>query len=140
METTLQIERLRKYNFKITPQRIRVIEFINNSPGHFTAEDVYKTVVKTEPSITVATVYNILKVITKSGILTSFEANGTTWYETNLEPHANFVCLSCGMIEDVAEDTSKISDSIASKGYTVRNVDLIVRGYCDKCVRSGKAI
>jgi Fe2+ or Zn2+ uptake regulation protein len=44
------------------------------------------------------------------------------------------------MIEDVAEDTSKISDSIASKGYTVRNVDLIVRGYCDKCVRSGKAI
>ena len=70
METTLQIERLRKYNFKITPQRIRVIEFINNYPGHFTAEDVYKTVVKTEPSITVATVYNILKVITKSGILT----------------------------------------------------------------------
>ena len=140
METASQIEKLKKHNFKITPQRVRVIEFITNYHGHFRAEDVYRSVVKTEPSITVATVYNILKVITKSGIITSFEANGTSWYETNLEPHANFVCLSCGMIEDVPEDTSRISDSIASRGYRVSNVDLIVRGYCDKCVRSGKAV
>ena len=137
MTLTEQVEKLKKYNFKITPQRLRVIEYINESPGHFTAEDVYKSVVKVEPSITVATVYNILRAVTMSGILTSFEVNGTTWYETNLEKHANFVCLSCGSIEDFEIECNDLSKSAEAKGYKVNNVDVIIRGYCKECLSKG---
>lgn len=127
------VEKLKKYNFKITPQRLRVVEFINDHKAHFTADDVYNSVVKIEPSITVATVYNILRAVTKSGIVTSFEANGTTWYETNMEPHVNFVCLHCGKIEDVDLGYQDIGKEISDKGYKIRNVDIIARGYCKDC-------
>ncbi len=137
MTLSEQVEKLRKYNFKITPQRLRVIEYINESPGHFTAEDVYRSVVKVEPSITVATVYNILRAVTMSGILTSFEVKGTTWYETNLERHANFVCLSCGSIEDIEISCNDLGKGAESKGYKVENIDVIVRGYCKECLSKG---
>ncbi len=133
MSLSEHVDKLRSYNFKITPQRLRVIEYINGAPSHFTAEDVHKAVVKVEPSITVATVYNILKAVTASGILSSFEANGTTWYETNMTPHANFVCLSCGKIEDMPFDSTNFGSSASKAGYKIQSVDIILRGYCQTC-------
>ncbi len=128
------VDNLRKFNFKITPQRIEVIKFLEEgSYDHFTAEDVFNSVRQKEPTITLATVYNILRALRESGNINSFEVRGKTWFETNMDFHGNLVCDSCGRIIDVPVDPQKFSDLPSSSGYTIKSASLVMRGLCSEC-------
>ena len=128
------VNTLRSSGFKITPQRLRVIDYImSRTPGHFRAEDVYAEVHKIEPTITMATVYNILRTLQKSLILRSFELKGATWFETNTQPHANFLCEVCGEISDIDLGESSVASSASDKGYAVSECSYILKGTCPKC-------
>jgi len=129
------IQSLKKSKYKITPQRIGVIDYLNRQPGHFTAEDVYRNVKKVETTITQATVYNVLRVLKNSGAITSFEADGQTWFETNLEFHGNLVCRKCGKIEDVQLDPESIKTSELLGDRKIESATLIMSGLCSDCAR-----
>ncbi|MHB1471974.1 MAG: Fur family transcriptional regulator [Thermoplasmataceae archaeon] len=134
MSKEYYVNALRESKFKITPQRLQVIKYVNSkTPGHFTAEDVYQSVRKIEPTITLATIYNILKALRDAGTINSFEANGTTWFETNHEFHGNFICSNCGKITDVPIGTDLMANLNSLDGFTVENVSLILSGTCEKC-------
>ncbi len=130
----IYVENLRKSNFKITPQRIEVIKFLEEGGfDHFTAEDVFNSVREKEPTITLATVYNILRALRASGNINSFEVKGKTWFETNMDFHGNLVCENCGRIIDVPVDPERFSDIQASSGYKISSASLVMRGLCDEC-------
>lgn len=129
------VDALRKSGFKITPQRLAVIEFISDNPGHFTAETVYRTIKKKEPTVTLATVYNIFRAMKSSGIIQSFEVNGSTIYESNSIPHANFICTSCGSITDYPTEGENFIDMARSSGAVVQSVDIVIKGLCPSCAR-----
>ncbi len=133
MEEDKYVKALKKYKYKITPQRLAVIDYIKHNPGHFTAEEVYRNIKRTEPTITLATVYNIFKAMKASEIIQSFEANGATIYETNRERHANFICSSCGRIEDIEVPSLNFVDRLSERGMTVDSVEMVIRGYCESC-------
>jgi len=137
MSKEYYVSALRESKFKITPQRLQVIKYVNGrTPGHFTAENVYQSVKKTEPTITLATVYNILKALRDAGTINSFEANGTTWFETNHEFHGNFICRNCGEIIDVPMSHTLMEDLNAMKGFAVEDVSLVISGTCEKCSKT----
>lgn len=132
------VENLRKSNFKITPQRLEVINFLEEGNyEHFTAEDVYTNVKSREPTITLATVYNILRALRESGNINSFEVNGKTWFETNVQFHGNLVCNNCGKITDVQVDPERFSDLSSSGDYMITGANLVMRGLCKECNASG---
>lgn len=133
MDEDKYVKALKKYKYKITPQRLAVIDYIKHNPGHFTAEEVYRSIKRTEPTITLATVYNIFKAMKASGIIQSFEANGATIYETNKERHANFLCNSCGNIEDIEIKDVPFLEGLSGKGMSVDSVEIVIRGYCEPC-------
>lgn len=128
------VDNLRKSNFKITPQRLEVINFLDEGDyEHFTAEDVYSSVKAREPTITLATVYNILRALKESGNINSFEVNGKTWFETNVEFHGNLVCNNCGKITDISVDPGRFSDISRSGRYRITGASLVMRGLCADC-------
>jgi Fur family peroxide stress response transcriptional regulator len=134
MSKEYYVNALRGSKFKITPQRLQVIKFVNSrTPGHFTADDVFKAVRKSEPTITLATIYNILKAMKDAGTINSFEANGTTWFETNHEFHGNFICRNCGEIVDIPISQSLIKEMNSLEGFSVEEMNLILSGVCEKC-------
>lgn len=133
MEEDKYVKALKKYKYKITPQRLAVIDYIKHNPGHFTAEEVYRNIKRTEPTITLATVYNIFKAMKASEIIQSFEANGATIYETNKERHANFLCASCGKIEDIEVPELPFVDRLSDRRMSVDSVEIVIRGYCSTC-------
>lgn len=134
------VDNLRKSNFKITPQRLEVIKFLDEGKReHFTAEDVYHNVKAREPTITLATVYNILRALRESGNINSFEVNGKTWFETNVEFHGNLVCNSCGKITDVNVDRDALMDAGLSGNYTITGASLVLKGLCPECSKSKEA-
>lgn len=137
LQETEFIRILRKNQHKITPQRLSLIRYVCSNPGHFTAEEAYRNLKKTEPTITLATVYNILRIFTQSGILNTFESNGSRWFETNNALHVNFICENCGLIEDYeASDITPVLKKIRENGGTFVSGTILVRGYCKKCAKA----
>ncbi len=138
MERDYYVDSLRKSNFKITPQRLTVIDYVrDHSPGHFTAEKIFNAIREEEPTITLATVYNILKALQSAGTLKSLELNGTTWFETNTKFHANFLCTVCGNIYDMDMDEDSLLRSIDVDGNLIEQASLILKGVCRECRRNG---
>lgn len=134
MERDVYINSLRKSKFKITPQRLRIIDFVlSHTPGHFTAEEIYNEIHGNEPSMTMATVYNIMKVLQSSGRINSFEVNGLTWFESNTDFHGNFVCVQCGKIFDVEMDSGSMMRQMEDSDYNVKEVSVIMKGTCKGC-------
>ena len=128
METD-NVELLRKKGLKVTPQRIAVLKLLNRG-GHFNGEQIFEELKKTEPSISLSTVYNTLDVLEKSGIINSFEANGITWYEMRRIPHINVFCIDTNEIIDMDVNLESISQQLNEKGIKVINLSLVAYAEC----------
>jgi Fur family peroxide stress response transcriptional regulator len=61
-------EVIKKYSgrgFKMTPQRIAILDFLEGNTGHPSAEDIYKEIKKKHPTVSFATIYNTLETLKK---------------------------------------------------------------------------
>ncbi|WP_338603872.1 Fur family transcriptional regulator [Sulfolobus tengchongensis] len=128
---------LRQRNLKVTPQRIAILKLIMKG-GHFSGEQIYEELKKTEPSISLSTVYNTLETLKEAGILNSFEANGITWFEINRKPHINVFCTDSNMIMDLEIEIDNFMEKLNKTGLDVKNVNIIVYADCSKLVKSAK--
>jgi len=61
------VERLKQSGVRITPQRFAVLEFLVNAKSHPTADEIYKALEGKFPNMSVATVYNNLRVFREMG-------------------------------------------------------------------------
>ncbi|AEB95340.1 MAG: Fur family transcriptional regulator [Metallosphaera sp.] len=125
------VEMLRTKGLKVTPQRIAVIKEMMRG-GHFSGEQIFSELKKTEPSISLSTVYNVLDTLEKAGIIRSFEAGGKTWYEVRMEPHVNVYCEDLGDVMDVDLDLSSVQKELEGRGIEPKNLSVIVYAECSK--------
>ncbi|MEK7313260.1 MAG: transcriptional repressor, partial [Deltaproteobacteria bacterium] len=52
------IEEYKAKGFRLTPQRIAVLEYLEGNTTHPTAEDIFIAIKKKHPTVSFATVYN----------------------------------------------------------------------------------
>ncbi|BDB99018.1 transcriptional repressor [Saccharolobus caldissimus] len=122
---------LRQRNLKVTPQRIAILKLIMKG-GHYSGEQIYEELKKTEPSISLSTVYNTLETLKNAGILNSFEANGITWFEINRKPHVNVFCTDSNNIIDLDINIDNLIENLNKSGLDVKNVNVVVYADCSK--------
>src|SRR5690625_7884608 len=63
------INKLKESGVRITPQRHAVLEYLLTSKSHPTADEIYKALEGKFPNMSVATVYNNLRVLRKIGLV-----------------------------------------------------------------------
>ena len=63
------IEQPKKKNISITPQRYAVLEYLIEHRSHPTADEIYKALEHRFPNMSVATVYNNLRLFTSIGFV-----------------------------------------------------------------------
>ncbi|WP_243680237.1 transcriptional repressor [Vulcanisaeta souniana] len=107
-----------------------MLRLLRGGGGHFNIDQVLNELRKTEPNISISTVYNALNTFVKLGILRSFEADGKTWYEMRKEPHINVICENTGQIIDVNVDISTIEKRLSSMGIIIEDLIIVVHGNC----------
>ncbi|MDI9346898.1 MAG: Fur family transcriptional regulator [Methylacidiphilales bacterium] len=79
---------LRKYGLGITKPRVVLLEFLLQSHMHVTAEQLYNSINKKEEIISLATIYNTLKIFVQKGLLNEVVVEpNRTYYDTNTAPH-----------------------------------------------------
>src|SRR3972149_10413434 len=63
------VSKYRGKGFKLTPQRIAILKFLEGNTCHPTAEDIYTEIKKRYPTVSFATVYNTVQVLKDKGEL-----------------------------------------------------------------------
>jgi Fur family peroxide stress response transcriptional regulator len=130
------IETLRKKGYKATPQRIAICRFALQSRDHPTAQRIYDEVKKVHPTVSLATVYKTLQILTEHGLIQELDLpEGQARFDSYVEPHINLVCMRCGNIQDFDDNTAQeMVERVASKAEFIRTGQrLDIYGICQTC-------
>jgi Fe2+ or Zn2+ uptake regulation protein len=131
------IRQLREKRFKITPQRLAIVDvLIENRHLHPGANMIYKEVRKRTKSVSLSTVYATLADFSRQGLIKSLEFDRMeNRYDVNLQEHVNLVCRQCGKIEDYRIPPSVEPKDVARKsGFMVTDARMEYYGYCRDCL------
>ena len=96
---------LKDSNLKVTPQRIAVLEALNNLKNHPTADKIKEYVVKNHPNIAVGTIYKTLETFVDKGLVKKVKTEKDVMrYDAILENHHHLYCEDTERIEDFFDD------------------------------------
>ncbi len=130
------ISKLKEKSYVISMPRTVIIKYLVFHRTHHTAESVYKEVSKEHPTISLATVYNTLKILVKEGFLTPLAIEGEKiFYDSTSEEHTHFLCKVCGKIKDVWLKPSMMELDTSDK---IERINLFLYGVCEKCIEKEK--
>lgn len=130
------IERLKQRGVTLTPQRIAVIEFLQNSRDHPCVDKIYQAIKKKYPSMSPATVYSTLQLLTEMGEIQELHIRGD---KANYDPipkrHHHLLCRICGRIVDVEIDGCPITNNKTIRGHRIEEVQAYIYGVCSECLK-----
>ncbi|GIO24883.1 peroxide-responsive transcriptional repressor PerR [Oceanobacillus sp. J11TS1] len=130
------IDTLKESGVRITPQRHAVLEYLLNSMVHPTADDIYKALEGKFPNMSVATVYNNLRVLKDIGLVRELTyGDSSSRFDCNTSDHYHIICNQCGKIVDFHYPSLDEVESLAEQvtGFDVSHHRLEVYGTCNAC-------
>ena len=63
------LKELRSEGFRITPQRVAIIDYILDTKSHPTAEDIHQSIQKSYPMTSLSTVYKTIELLKKKYVI-----------------------------------------------------------------------
>jgi Fe2+/Zn2+ uptake regulation proteins len=130
-----------KHGMAATHQRKVIFEAVVASPGHYSPEQVYAVVRRRIPSVSLATIYNNLRLFVEKGLLREVTPHPSTLrVDGNLESHHHLVCTRCKSVQDIAGDFIDFKRLIreAPGGFDLTQPLIEVFGLCQRCRRKNR--
>ncbi|MGY5852845.1 MAG: transcriptional repressor [Candidatus Thorarchaeota archaeon] len=134
-------ETLKKWGYRATPQRIAICDALHNAGSHPTVDEVHKVVVKRDPTVSLATVYKTLQLLTEIGLAREISfRDEPTRYDPTVDSHLNLVCTNCGKIDDYYLDKiDDIATTIEQRtNFSVQRQNFELYGLCSECHSKNK--
>jgi Fur family peroxide stress response transcriptional regulator len=131
------LAKLKLTGVRMTPQRHAILSFLLDSMTHPTADDIYRSLEAKFPNMSVATVYNNLKVFIEAGLVRELTyGDSSSRFDADMTDHYHALCEVCGKITDFEyPPLTTIEDTAALQtGFQVRGHRLEVYGTCPDCV------
>ena len=122
-----------------TKQRQVILDVLEHTKSHPTADEVYQLVRKKIPRISLGTIYRNLEKLSASGTITKIEnAGGQNRYDGDAAPHYHARCCECGKIKDVELDPIKEINQVACEieQFNITDHKLEFIGLCHHCQHS----
>lgn len=119
-----------------TVQRSVIEAELRHLANHPTVDEVYAAVHEERPSISKATVYRTLNMLSDEGAISRVKINnGADHFDHTAFFHYHVRCLGCGKVDDVMIPTLAGIEETASaaSGYRVVSHTLQFDGYCPAC-------
>jgi Fur family peroxide stress response transcriptional regulator len=130
------MEKCRRHNLKVTPQRIAIFRELTRSKDHPSAAAMFDIIRKQFPSISFDTVNRTLLTFAEMGIADIVEGyGGARRFDPETESHHHLRCTRCDRIIDFQcedYDNLAIPEKIRQK-FTVLGKRVILNIVCDKC-------
>lgn len=128
---------LKQNQLKITPQRLAIMKYLDESRTHPTADRIYIDLKEKNPALSKTTVYNSVETLKEHGIIQSLTISGSELrYDFENKMHHHFLCTKCGTIIDIDIECPNIGKMLES-GHKVEEVHGYFKGICKKCMKKG---
>jgi Fur family peroxide stress response transcriptional regulator len=125
--------------FKRTPQRLAILDYLEGNTSHPSAEDIYREVSKKYHSMSFATVYNTLNTLTKAGTLRELTIDPERKrYDPDTSGHHHLICTRCGKIADIPEGITVDLPADMALDFTILGSHIEFYGHCSTCKKKGK--
>ena len=119
----------------MTKYEAKILELIEASHSHMTAEQVLCALREVYLAVAQATVYNNLKRLLKEGRIRRVSVEGMPDRYDRMERHDHLVCARCGKLADVTLDdlTAQLEQQV---GVHLLGYDLKLLYLCEDCRRA----
>ena len=121
----------------MTPQRQMILEAIEGTEGHISAEEIYEGIRRRYPSLNVSTVYRTLELLKELGLVTETDMGDgrVRFHSAGHEHHHHLVCSRCGKVFDLSEETLQpLQKSLSDKfGFKADLHHVAIFGTCKNC-------
>lgn len=132
---------LKEHKMRCTPERLQILDTIQELPARFTADNVTKAVKEGNYHVSPTTVYSTLHLLVDCGMLRRISTGiGADCYERtgtgSAAFHLNLVCRHCGRVRPMRD--TELTQSMAARrfaSFVVEDYELNVYGACRACYR-----
>ena len=138
--TNAAIADLKRHGLRMTPQRLMILELLEQSSGHIAPEDIYQQVHQRYPMINRSTVHRTLDVLEQLGMVRhGHVADGAARYHLARDVHhLHLVCHRCGHALEI--DDLSIADPFAALllerlGFRADLTHFPISGVCAGCAK-----
>jgi len=128
-------------NLRLTAQRRAIIETVFGTRAHFTAEQLLAWSRRRDKSVSRATVYRTLPLLTQSGLVREMDfGKDHKFYDPNYANHPDhnhIICEDCEKIVEFESDgIRRLEDEISHKlGFSLKTQRLQITAACDQLKR-----
>jgi Fur family ferric uptake transcriptional regulator len=130
-------------NLRLTGPRRAIIEAVFSTEKHFTAEELLAWARRRDKSVSRATVYRTLPLLTESGLVREMDfGKDHKYYDPNYaeHPHHNhIICQDCGkIVEFESEKIEQLESDISRRlGFSVKAHRLQITATCEEFKKLG---
>lgn len=133
-----------KKKYKRSRQRDRIIEILQETKSHPSADWLYDKLKKEFPNLSMGTVYRNLNILSEQGLIRKIDFGSTfSRFDADVSPHYHLICEKCS---SVADFKLPIYDEIKEKvekmaNFNVSRHRIEFYGLCKNCeedLRSNK--
>jgi Fur family peroxide stress response transcriptional regulator len=131
------LSKLKGHDFRITPQRLAVLNVLAASDGHPSVERIYDMVRVQFPTTSIATIYKTVALLKQENeVLEISFPDGSNRYDGNKPyPHPHLICTRCKKIID--PDLSSLEDLAKEvtreTGFQIATHRVDFFGLCREC-------
>jgi len=124
----------KEFNFKLTPQRLAILEYLEGNTGHPSAEVIHTSLRERFPTMSLATVYNTIETLKKHGGVRELTIDpGRKRFDPNTDSHHHLICLKCKKIIDIPVDYELKVPGLYKKGFEIMGNHIEFYGICPEC-------
>lgn len=128
--------RFAEKGMSLTHQRWVIYRTLADTDEHLTPEETFARVRSEIPSVSLATIYKNIRTFLDIGLLKEVSTPDQRMrLDANLDPHHHLICVHCGVILDLPEDSvAPVSINKALPGgFKVDGYHLSFLGVCAQC-------
>lgn len=131
------VKRLREKGYRLTPQRLVILQILEEDGGHLTPLEIYNRSVQRMPGLTEPTVYRTLDFLAQHGLaLVAHIGDGHLVYEASGRNHHHLICRACGYTVEIQHEqlAALYAQFKEQTGFEIDCCHVTFFGLCPACI------
>lgn len=135
----IYVDELRAMGYRLTPQRLMVLELLFHHSDYLTIDTIYYRVKTHFPRVNLSTIYRSVNFLASKGLVTELHRGGeeTLYAAVKEKPHAHAICQHCGSVLPIdATLLEPVLTQVSRKlKFAVMLGNIELPGLCRNCVQ-----
>jgi len=128
---------LHDQGYRLTPQRMMVVEAIEDSHDHISADEIHTKARTKYPYLNISTVYRTLELLKEKGLVAETDLGGGRflYHPVGKAQHHHLVCRKCGKVRDIEINLlDRLKNELEAKyDFDAELEHIAIFGSCKDC-------